>query len=299
VDRGPGDSEKEWLGEVLPRVAEGNGKLLGKSLLGILNAPNINDGVRYHCLRGLANLLALPRGRDERDDPVKGVVRAKAAQAAVRVVESLGKRKLRPRAGRAEVEGVKVLRREAVRVLASYHSPFAGAERPALVLARIAGADPRLVSDQRLHPPRLDERILAAQGLAALRLAKDEIGKKGDEGKYHPDYAAYQIARALAEVVGKATKESSFRPALKTRPWKVDAARLVDALDAMKAEVKDAYVARMVNEFRPDLVLLEQGKEVRKGEAGLLAWIDGNRPTHTSLYQGGEDSTVLGARVAE
>jgi hypothetical protein len=300
VERGPGEAEKEWLGEVLPRMAEGNAQLLGNSLLGILQSPNINDGVRYHCLRGLANLLSLPRGRDERDDPVKGAVRVKAAEAAMRVVEALGKRKLRPLAGRPEIEGLKVLRREAVRVLANYHSPFAGTERPALVLARIAGADPRLVADKRLHPPRLDERIIASLGLASLRLAKDEIGKKGDEGKYYPDYAAYQIAKALAEVVGQANKESGFtKPALKSRPWKVDAARLGDALDAMKSGVKDAYVARMVNEFRPDLALLEQGKDVRRGEAGLIAWIDANRPPHTSLYPGGEDSTVRGSRAAE
>src|SRR5204862_5746738 len=107
-----------------------------------------------------------------------------------------------------EVDGYRLLRREALRALAQTHAPALGEKyRPALSLVRFVGNDARVAP-----PPRLDERLEAAIGLARMRPAKE----------YQPDYAAYEIGRFVVEFGSAANREitTSTPAAQRKRPWK-------------------------------------------------------------------------------
>jgi hypothetical protein len=276
VERQPGQGDKEWADEVLPRLAGGNAEQLASALTELLTMPKLNDGVRYYALRGLNHLLAVPR---QKPDLLKDG-RDKAAGEVLGFLEALGKRKLPPSAPVAEQEGLKALRREAVRALARYPSPFLGEkDLPGLVLARIAGNDGRVTP-----PPRVDERYEAALGLARMRA---EEARARD---YNPDYAARQIGAAVVAFAQMANDERERKAAEKSRPWKVDAARLSDALAAMKAQVKNDYVAQVVDRSQRVLEAVEKGRVAEAG--GLGDWLARNEPPSKGLHRGAADSTV-------
>src|SRR5206468_687961 len=131
--------------------------------------------------------------------------RDKIAREVLAFTEELNKRKFPVAGSQLVVEGFKALRREAVRVIARYPSPFLGnKEHPALFLAQIAGNDKRLN-----YEPRLDERLEASIGLARMQ-ATGPIA-----GGYNPDYAAEMIARFLRDFAIKATPERDITVALK------------------------------------------------------------------------------------
>jgi hypothetical protein len=274
-------TEKEWADEVLPRLAEGNAEHLANTLVGLLKprekGERPNDGVRYHALRGLRYLLALP---PQTPPLLKKETQENVLRAALQLVEQ--EVTFPGGAPQEEVDGYRALRRAAVEVVAQSRAPELGdKDRPALTLARLAG------NDARLKPSAgLAERLEAAIGLARMRPAA-----KGST--YNPDYAAQQIATFVADFGNEAEKNRASR----LRPWKVDAARLLDALEAMKAEVKDAYVAKAADESRKVLT------EVLKGETAsankLSDWLSNNPAPAKQLFKGAADADVQGAAAKE
>jgi hypothetical protein len=231
------------------------------------------DGVRYFLFRTLASLLGVPR---QMPPLVKQETEDKAYEVAARQVE---KKVHFPKATpRQEVEGYKYLRLQAVRVLAQSRSPVAGKERPGLVLARVAGNDENVVP-----PPRIEERVEAAIGLARMAAAKTP--------NFQPDYAAYQVGWAVAYFGDLAKGDLGGYPPTRLRPWKVDAARLNEALDVLKAEVKVPYVQKVVGQCQ-GMVLsaLERNSE---GNANALEdWLGTNEPPSKSLFAGDDEAVV-------
>src|SRR6185312_14029984 len=101
--------------------------------------------------------------------------------------------------------GFCLLRREAIRALAQIHMPAVSDKvRPALTLARFAGADGGIQP-----PPRIDERMEAALGLARMQAAQDK--------QYQIDYAAGQIGRCLGAFAQKANEEKDKKDWERTR----------------------------------------------------------------------------------
>src|ERR1700722_11017864 len=60
-ERGAPQSDKSWLDDVQPRLAEGNSDYLDGVLLSLLDSSKLSDGVRYYVLRSLSSLLALQK----------------------------------------------------------------------------------------------------------------------------------------------------------------------------------------------------------------------------------------------
>jgi hypothetical protein len=256
VERGVGQSDKEWADEALPRMQGGNAEKLAALLLDELKAPNNNDGVRYHALRGLANLLALPRqGPDLLKDSREKVVRE-----ALTVAEALNKRKFAASATARRKEGFKVLRREAVRVVATCPSPFLGDRHPALLLARVAGNDKSLNVGARL-----DERLEASLGLARMKATGPGAGG------YNPEHAAEQIARLVRDFATEADRERELKGPERSRPWKVEAARLADALEVFRAGVKTDYAVQIARKAKGVLDQVEKGRP--SGAADFADWL--------------------------
>jgi hypothetical protein len=263
------------LTRVLARLAELGQPELPDVLVDLLDAKQ-NDGVRYWALRGLRDFLALPPQNPPVVDPAR-------EEKVVKALLTFLDRKP-PQAGSApadEIEGFRMLRREAVRALAQVRAPaLKGGARPALVLARFAGNDERIQP-----PPRLDERLEAALGLARVRPGKDTPD-------YQVDYAAQVLGRFLADfgAAANANNEAKFYYE-KLRPWRIDGARLTEALTDLKAEVKDKFVGDVAATG-----LRVAGALTRRNlvEARDLTWFASPDHVATSkeLFKGVPDSTV-------
>jgi hypothetical protein len=266
------------VARVLARLADLEQGELADALVEVLqDAKLTNPAVKYYAFRGLYELLRKPVPAPP-DPPV--VSKAQEEKAVAALVEFLQRKAPAFPAGtpRAEVDGYRVVRREALRALAQAHNPVVGAARPALLLLRVAGRDPGVVPE-----PRPDERVEAAIGVARMRsaAAKD----------YQPDYAAWVLGKCVVEFVNAANGNSkAAKTALRSRPWKIDAARLGEALEAMKADTKDKYVENVVGRALPLLTAVEGGQ--RPDPAALNTWLAGNEPPHKELFKDMPESAV-------
>ncbi|MFO0880157.1 MAG: hypothetical protein U0840_22645 [Gemmataceae bacterium] len=268
-------TEKEWTEDVLPRLAEGNAEQLAVTTATLLEDPRSNDGVRYYLYRAANQLLSLPK---QSPPLVKSETEARLFAAAVKQIE---KKVPFPKATpRQDVDGYRILRREAIRLLAQARLPVVGKDRVGLVLARVAGQDASIIP-----PPRLDERIEASIGLAHMGAA---LAKFPD---FHMDYAAAQIARTVVEFGAAASPNLEAKPNVRLAPWKVDAARLGEAIETLRGEVKLPYVQQAT-----DQCLKQVTSAIERGTASnhnnLRDWLSENPPMATSLFKGDETTVI-------
>ncbi len=248
-----------------------------------LNARD--DGTRYYALQGLKHLFALTRDRQS------GLFKDKAReQKSILAALSVVERKVSAKgASREEIEGLCVVRREAVRALGHVPAPAVGSG--AKLDGRVAQGLLRVACKDDLEPaPRLDERVEAAVAVGKLQ-SKLYPG-------YQPDYAAYLLGHFLLDF-GRAyqikdakgedgkTKVTTER----AQPWKVHASRLAEALDAMKADTKDTYVAKLVDQSARLLAQIETGSPASL-VGDLENWLANNAPANKTVYKGVADSAV-------
>jgi hypothetical protein len=249
--------------------------------------PKAEAGAQFYALRGLRNLLArwaeappadgapVPAGRKEREENY--------VQALVQVIERKPPTGAVPPSSE-EVAGMQVFRREAVRALAQYHNP-ALADAKGNIKLPSGLTLLKVVNSDGLSPrARLDEQIEAAVGVA--RFQSKALAS------YQPDYAAQQIGYLVVEMGGRAQPKDPTKFA-----WKVSAARLADALEAMRADVKaapDKEAAPFVEQLVGRAVRVLKDIEVaeKANAADLKFWLDSTRPPHNTLYKGVADSTV-------
>jgi hypothetical protein len=268
---------------VLARIAAlGQGKPLADTLVTILNDSTQNQGVHYYALRGLRTLL-------EQIQPMQMpplLSRDEEAKCGEAIVAFLSRKPDLPAgASQQEKDGFRILRREALRALAQVHIPEINEKvRPALLLARFAG------EDESIQPsPRIDERLEAAIGLARMQSAQAK--------QYQPDYAAGQIAKCIGSFAQKANEEREGDK--RTHPWKIEAARLGDALTALKADSgKNAYVAQVADRGIRLLQDVVRGKDLNPGEVTWFSTPESDPPSK-ELFSGAADSVVKPAKPAE
>jgi len=278
-------------GRMLARLAEAGSEDAGDACLEALKdekeflEPRARAGIQYWALQGLKHLLArwaqTPPGSKDRQ--------AGYVQALVAIIE----RPLPPGTNftsREEMEGLRMFRREAVRALAQFRSPALTDGKG--IKLRTAQTLLKVINDDGLTPPaRLDEQLEAAIGVARLPV-------KG-LAAYHPDYAAQQIGYLVVELARRARPAGENKSPFENKlPWKIYAARLGDALEAMRADVKDSpdkptatYVDNVVKLSLGALKAIEVSERANGGD--LKFWLGGNPVPHTTLYQGLADSTVL------
>lgn len=276
-------TEKEWADDVLPRLAEGNGDHLATVCVQVLEDARTNDGTRYYLLRTLASLLGLP---PQPTPLVKKETAEKAFAAATKVVE---KQTPFPKATpKQEVEGYKMLRLQAVAVLAQARVPVVGKDKVALTLARVAGNDESIVPS-----PRHEERVEAAIGLARMGPAAAKFPD------FQPDYAAVQIARAIASFGGQANANLESKAAQRLAPWPVEAARLYEAVEGFKLAVKNPFVQSVTDQCLK-LVLARIERRTAADPGALTDWLGLNPPgMASSLFKSDPKSTIKPAPEAK
>lgn len=261
---------------VLARLAELSGhEETADLLLKVLTDPKQVDGARYWAFKGLKGLLL----RQSQTPPAKmdAKRREKIAEALVQFIER--KPALEKNAPPEELDGLRVMRREAVRTLAQLPEPlFAGNPKAhtALALLRVLRQDKQVVPE-----PRLDEQVEAAIGLAQLR-----ADAKND---YQPGYVAYHLAHFLLEL---AKKHPGPGAVVVRDPWKIFGARLGDALKGMQA----AFPAdATVKQVAPAAIALARSIELNnKAEAqGVIDWLMANpQPPQPTVYKNDPKSVV-------
>jgi hypothetical protein len=264
---------------VLARLAKAGQEETADLLAEAVKDQQQNDAVKYYALQGMRELFALA------NQPNPTVFQSKPGkEREERCLEVLVKAASRqvPAAAdlpRAERDGIRAVRREALRALAMNRRPgvlddkSTLALRPALVLLQAARAD------GFVPEPRLDERVEAAIGVARQ-------SQKAFDG-YQPDYAAYHLAwftADFARLSNLATKD----------PWKTSAARLIDAFEGMKAETaplkEGKYIAEVLDE---SLVVLKSIESTGKGDPrSLVASLGAKQPANSTLYKGVADSVI-------
>jgi hypothetical protein len=271
---------------ILAKTAELGQAKLADPLIAALKDPEQNDGVRYYVLRGMGALLAPEPPVLNKDQ------QSKCAEAILTFLEE--RKGPANNAPVEELDGFRMLRREAVRALAKIHIPsFNDKLRPALVLARFAGNDERIQP-----PPRIDERMEAAIGLASMNAAQNR--------QYQPEYAAGQIAKFLgtfAQMVESDRndeKDRNSKTKIRKHPWKADAAMLKEALAALKKNnAQIAYATQIADRGSKLLDRILAGSRTEDNER--IWWLGpmSDPPNSKELFQGSADSTVKPAPPAE
>ena len=262
---------------ILARLAELSGhEETADLLLKLLTDPAQVDGVRYWALKGLKGLLL--RVSQKPMAKMAAGRREKIAEALVQFIERTPV--LEKNATPEELEGLRVVRREAVRALARMPEPlFAGnpKARTALTLLRVLSQDKLLVLE-----PRFDEQMEAAIGLAGMR-----ADAKND---YQPGYVAYYLASFLQNVANK--KYPGPSTVLGRDPWKVHGARLGDALKGMQAAFPADAAVKQVTAAGILLARSLEGNSVAVAK-GINDWMAANpQPPQPSVYKSDPRSAV-------
>ncbi|MBI1914477.1 MAG: hypothetical protein HYS12_07025 [Planctomycetes bacterium] len=229
---------------VLARLAELSGSEETADLaVKIIDNPDQVDGARYWAFRTLKNLFS------RATKPVSAARREKAVELLVQFIERPNK------VGKdtpiEELDGIRMVRREAIRALGAVRDPGVankkGAEA-AWTLVRILRRDKDVTPE-----PRLDEQVEAAVGLSNLR--------PDPKGDYRPAFAIYHVGQFVREFFIRWTRER----VAKREPWKIHAARMEEALQGLAAAVPDETIKKVV----PAAVVLVQG--VQKGKESPTA----------------------------
>ncbi|HVS38691.1 MAG TPA: hypothetical protein VMS17_24255 [Gemmataceae bacterium] len=271
----------EKMDDVLRRLAGTNQADLADALADTIRDPNQIDAAKFWAFRGLQRLLSLPRS----DPPLLPPEKEQAALGEVVKWLEAHNKATSPGTPEEELDGFRYVRREAIAALAAGRYPTLSAlpdkPHPTLLLLKIAardGIEPEL---------RLDERLEAAIGVAHAQPSLDK--------DYQPEYAVHLLGQFVVDFMTRydAEKQAHANDASLpwSQPWKVEASRLIEALELMKAQSKSAYVAMVADASLDVLKPVE-----RAGPTSNIADLDSNlrahQPPSKSLYQSAPDSTV-------
>lgn len=259
---------------VLSKLADLGILELADDLLKVLQDPAQNDAVKFYILCGLHNLASQSQTLTPKHQK-------RIAEVLIEFINHKATTTLPE-----EIEGVRYVRREAIRTLAQFHDPeLVDKGQLALILLRIMAND-----DSFVPPPRIDERLEAAIGLARLKPVKD----------YNSDYAIVQIVRFLDDfnlASNQDRQQMTDSKGQQRYAWRVLSARLNDALDQMAAEKTSSgdplspYVTDVVKRCSRLLDQLEKGSPVDVAET-ILQYIATSPPSSDRLFKSIENSSV-------
>jgi hypothetical protein len=244
----------------------------------ILEDPDHNDGTRLYACKALKELFALSFATP----PVLVTPADREKKAVEAVLKLLERLKAQPGLPREERDGVRYLRREAVRALAMSRLPAVGA--PADAKGRSAEVLLRVLCQDGFEPsPRVDEQLEAAIGLARKQ------AKLLPE--YQPDYAAWHLGHFVVRLA--AYYNEGGKPARDQQlPWRTMAYRLADALDGLREENKmNKDIVEWARQSITVLKAIEAGNNTVNATV-LAGQMPPNPPGEGVLFKGVANSAV-------
>ncbi len=265
---------------VLAKLAELGPTGLAEALVPVLEDPGQSDAVKFFAARGLRELAA-------QQPPV---IKPEVERQAVETLASFVDRNLAITDATTDEERTAFVyvRREAIRALAQFRNPGAAEKgHGAFTLLRV------VAKDGFVPPPRIDERVEAAIGIARMRPSLDK--------EYNQDYAAAQLALFLDDFAQGQTRERQQQPdprAPLAFPWRVMAARLHDAVDQMRKEAGDnTYVANLAAACGALLSQAERGATADPD--AVVRSVTDKPPPSGRLFKNIEESRVKPANRRE
>ena len=270
----PEQGVSESQAEVLARLAGTNQGDLADAYATIIKDPAQIDAARLYAFRGLRFLLALP------PQTPPALPRDKEEAAVGAVVKFLQDRNKAPAPGtpQEEIDGYRYVRREAIQALAQCRYPtLADKTHTTWLLLKVAARDD-------IHPePRIDERVEAAIGVTH---ALPDFDKD-----YQPDYAAHQLGLFVVDFGARYIQAKQLGAEDAALPWKVEASRLIEGLELMKAQSqKNAHVARVVDESLKLLTKIE--KALQPNPSDLEQVLQTEASPSQQLYKGDANTVV-------
>ena len=276
---------------ILARIAATNQEDAVDVLLEIIQDPGENDGVRLYAFRGIKEFLLIGRANDSSAFTNKD----REARCVRVLLDYLARRPEKLSGGKRELAALSYVRREAVAALGLTRLPAASTtEKKVTTIQRMTafGLLRVMRKDGIVPEPSIAEQVEAAIGVCQLR------SKLCDE--YQVDYAADQIGRFLVEFLSSYNGEKDKE--VKTEPWKIHAARLIQALDELKTDTERSnfkvYMAKFVSQAQSPLNDILGGKNT-PNPTELGTWLDNNKPTSTSLFKDRPDIVIKETEKAE
>ena len=270
-------SSDETTDDVLHRLAGTNQADLADAFAATIKDPGQLDAARMWAFRGLQELLALPQSMPP------ALPRDKEEAALGEVLKFLQARNqpFPPGSPDDEIDGFRYVRREAIKALAQCPFPTLSTlpdkPHPTWVLLKI------VARDGVAPEPRLDERVEAAVGVAR---AQPDLDKD-----YQPDYAAHQLGLFVVDFVRGSEAETRTPDKPPTQAWKVEASRLIEALELMKAQSEER--PRRPRRGRSPQIPDQDRKALpAPNAADLEDKLKAEAAPGKSLYQSVPDSTV-------
>ncbi len=235
----------------------------------VLDPPQNNQGAQYWAFKGLNDL------QEKFPQALTDKRLATVAQALCAFIEkpvAFPKEATEP-----DIAGYRILRREAVRALARTRVPDHDEKNlPALTLLRV-------MTGTGIQPsPDIDERVLAATGLARMR--------PGKNSPYNVDYAVEHIGYVVSDLGSFANSDRLDANKYRKLPVRIYASQLLDELDRLRADSKDPYVAKASAQIRANLEKLEAGGNPNSDN--LRQWLEGNKAPGGQLFKGNTESTL-------
>ncbi|MBV9122328.1 MAG: hypothetical protein JO112_03070 [Planctomycetes bacterium] len=248
-------------------------------LVGVLQDKANNDAVKFYTLQGLMEL----RGANPRLQP-----QAREAKVDQALLDYLAaKSQAGDNLPGPEADGVRYVRREAVRALAQPQQPGQNPDLPGvpLALARVVGRDAGMVPS-----PSLSEQAEAAIGLGQMQNKRF--------ANYQPDYAAYFVGLFLVDFVTRAGGDQ--RSATPSQAWKYQALRLSNAMDTWQGDPGvSPYVKGVAARGSTVLKNITAGQTVDPTSLQALRDQVGANPPQPTLIQGDAGSVVKPGAPAE
>jgi hypothetical protein len=235
----------------------------------IQSPPQNNQGAQYWAFKGLSDL------QEKFPQALKDQRLANVSQALCAFID---KPVTFPKeATEADINGYRILRREAVRALARTRVPdFDDKNLPALTLLKVMTAT-------GMQPaPDIDERVLAATGLARMR--------PGKNSSYNTDYAVQHIGYVTADLGSFKASVRADANKVRKLPVKMYSSQLLDELDRLRADSKDPYVAKAITQIRISLEKMEA--DVDPPAYDLRKWLDDAKAPSGQLFKGNSESAL-------
>src|SRR5262245_9779766 len=271
---------------VLALLASAAGEDVLDPLTKALKDEQQNDGAKYWVIQGMREVF----NRGHQVPPVYAKNTKREADAILALIAFI-ERKPTISSGLLpeEVEGIRVLRREAIKALALTRYP-AVLDAQKAVAGRTAEVLMKVIAKEGFVPEvKVDEQVEAALGLCRM-----QCGLYQD---YQPDAAARFVGLAVVELANAYSTDGG-----KEHGWKIKAARFSEALAVLRADVEskknkqhlNPASVKYVQEMLKDAELLVRGVE-NKGSAvpaNFNNWLRGNPPPSEQVYKGLADSVV-------
>lgn len=270
-------------------------------LVEALADPDMNGGTKVWAAKGLHDffMLAFPTGEEQ---PVYFKDKEREARCIKALLTAFDvKLPNNPPPTPEEIDGLRVLRREIISALGATRYPAlldakgASQGNTALTLIRV------LRNDRLNPPPRLDEQVEAAIGLAMLKTIPNRDYKAANP--YQVDVAAYHLGRFIADYARRHQGRKEDENKAHAQPWKTSAAHLSIAFAALSKDA-DAfnkndptkngkmaqYVKAIVKESLPILKAIEADGSAQPSE--LATFLEKAPREEEPIYKGDANSVV-------